>query len=162
MASQFRVENVVGQDEWQSNFGPMLGWKLICRDLSSDRSGPVEINSKPEYSYKPGDTFWAEHKGERNGAAKLKRVQPPPGFTFAPGRDSTMPPLPSGLPSAHKPPESGKIPYEKAAAVYKRIASDFDKEHGYEHQYATTLFLAWLNGKIADPLEEPTETSWSD
>lgn len=160
MASQFRVEKIVGQQPWESQFGKMVEWTMIVRDLGTDRSGPASVNARPDNPYAVGETFWAEHKGMRNGNAKLKRVQPPPGAAAASA--------PAGAPAPQAGGRSHAVPYEKAVEVYKRMASDFDKEHGYEHTYATTLFLAWLNGKIADPeaarLEEPEddEPQWGD
>ena len=156
MPSQFRVEKIVGQEPWESNFGKLIEWQMICRDLATDRSGPVSVNAKPDHPYNVGDSFWAEHKGMRNGAAKLKRVQPPPGAAAAPA---------AGAPAGQPPAPSHARPYEKAVEVYKRMASDFDKEAGYPPEYATTMMIAWLNGKIADPEqkhEEDDEPQWGD
>jgi hypothetical protein len=147
MPSQFRVEKIVGQEEWKSQYGPMVDWSMICRDLATDRSGPVSINAKPDNPYEVGQTFWAEHKGMRGGMAKLKRVQPPPGAASAPATVAG----PSSAAPTHT------RPYEKAVEVYKRMASDFDKEAGYPPEYATTLFIAWLGGKVADPEQQHEE-----
>lgn len=158
MASQFRVEKIVNQQPWESQFGKMVEWTMIVRDLGTDRSGPASVNARPDNPYAVGETFWAEHKGMRNGNAKLKRVQPPPGAVAAAA--------PSGAPAAGG--RSHAVPYEKAVEVYKRMASDFDKEHGYPPEYSTTLFIAWLQGKIADPeawsADEPEgpEPQWGD
>lgn len=152
MPSQFRVEKIVGQEPWESQYGKMIEWQMICRDLASDRSGPVAVNAKPDNPYEVGATFWAEHKGMRNGMAKLKRVQPPPGAAAAP---------PAVTPQA----PAHARPYEKAVEVYKRMSADFDRESGYPPEYATTLFIAWLGGKIADPeqrREEDEEPQWGD
>jgi len=153
MPSQFRVEKIVGQEPWESNFGKLVEWQMICRDLATDRSGPVSVNAKPDHPYNVGDSFWAEHKGMRNGAAKLKRVQPPPGAASAP---ATV--VGPGAPTHAR-------PYEKAVEVYKRMSADFDKEAGYPPEYATTIFIAWMQGKIADPEpqhEEDEEPPWGD
>ncbi len=141
---QYRVEKVVGREEWKGNQGKMIGWKLIVRNLATDREGNASINSIPANSYKAGDTFWATDNGERDGFLKLKRVAPPQDVP-APSMPSTAGAIYAGLASA------SRVPYTKALAVYKRFAQDLDTEHGYNYTYATTLFLAWLNGKIADP-----------
>lgn len=142
MPSQFTVEKVVGEQEWESAHGKMIEWNLICRDLATDRSGPVSINSTPKNSYAAGQTFWAEHVGLRNGQAKLKRVSPPPG--------AVAQPQPFAVPASKEArlPVSTGASYEQAIEIYKRIAADLD---GYEHTYVTTVFLGWLNGKIAAP-----------
>lgn len=159
MASQFRIEKIVGQEPWESQYGKMIEWRMVVRDLATDRSGPCSVNAKPDNPYSVGETFWAEHNGMRNGVAKLKRVKPPPGAPAAEPR-AEGPGLAGGRPHA--------VPYEKAVEVYKKMAADFDKEHGYEHTYATTMFLAWLGGKIADPEAwqpnepEGPEPEWGD
>ncbi len=158
---QYRVEKVVGREEWKGNQGKMVGWKLIVRNLATDRDGNASINSIPANSYKAGDQFWADALGERDGFLKLKRVAPPQGAVAPPrletleeGRRSGNPPLQlHGYAPEH--PQTrmydNAIPYSKALAAYKRFAQDLDTEHGYNYTYATTLFLAWLNGKVADP-----------
>lgn len=159
MASQFRVEKIVGQEPWESQYGKMVEWKMICRDLATDRSGPCSVNAKPDNPYTVGETFWAEHAGMRNGSAKLKRVKPPPGAATAPAAASAPTPQAGG--------RSHAVPYEKAVEVYKRMASDFDREHGYQPEFATTMFIAWLKGQIADPEQqrdepEEPEPQWGD
>lgn len=154
MPSQFRVEKIVGNEEWKGQYGPMVQWDMICRDLSTDRSGPVSVNAKPGNPYAVGQSFWAESQGEKNGRVKLKRVQPPPGASAAP---SAAAPQAGGRTAA--------VPYEKAVEVYKRMAADFDKEAGYPPEYPTTLFIAWMQGKIADPEpkhEDDDEAQWGD
>lgn len=163
MANQYRVEKVLGSEQFEGQFGTLTNWILSCRDLSSDRVGNVSINAKPENAYEAGQTFWAESKGAKGGVLKLKRVAPP--------RDGVQPAAqsPASLPVAG---DGGKIPYVKALAAYKRFASDLSTEEGYPHEYATTMFLAWIKGQVGDPppkiqrpdpqKDEPDEAPWPE
>jgi hypothetical protein len=147
MATQFRVEKVVGQDTWDSNFGPMIGWKLVVRNLSNDQVGNAALNSKPGNKYEPGQTFWADLQGEKGGVVKLKRVKPPEGAAPTPSAGSS-----NG--------SSGAVPYSKALRAYQRFHEDLTVP-----EHATTLFIAWLKGQVGDPpVREPGEDEpvWGD
>jgi hypothetical protein len=112
----------------------MKGYKLVVRNLSNDQTGNASINCKPNFSYEVGQTFWAEAQGEKNGVVKLKRVKSPEGVaqrTAAPSNTKTA------------------VPYEKALHVYRRFAEDLNV-----HEMATSMFIAWLRGDVADPLPE--------
>jgi hypothetical protein len=153
MAFQFKVVQVYGSDDWQSDYGPMKGWKLVVQNLTTGQSGYAEINSKPDNAYKEGDTFWADIQGERAGVPKLKRVQPPRDGQGAAAPSAPPPaanpfgaPAPASRPASTSNGSSGPVPYSKALVVYRRFADDLSTP-----EHATTMFLAWLKGQVSDP-----------
>lgn len=153
MAQRYRVDKIYGQEQWDSKFGPMISWQLGVTNLDTNVAGYCEINSKPERPYKTGDQFWADQVGERGGIPKLKRQQPPREGGFPPQGQAQ----PGGPPAQFGAKRNGNTghapsggrqaqPYDKALAVYRRFAEDLTVP-----EHATSMFIAWLRGDVADP-----------
>lgn len=164
MAMQYRVEQIHGSSPWDSQYGQMIGWQLGVTNLTTDAKQFVEINSKQSSApYAVGQMFWADVQSERAGVPKLKRIKPPDPGAYQPAPQQQAQPV-QGVGSAppawdratqNRPPAPSRItpqhieraiPYAKAVAVYSRMTQDMNVD-----THATTLFLAWLRGDIADP-----------
>jgi len=71
-----RVEEVIEQDEFQTQHGSLLGWKFRATDLGTNESVMLGINTKPNNAVKVGDTFDFEPSGKFAGVYTLgKRAQ---------------------------------------------------------------------------------------
>lgn len=150
---QYEVVKVNGSSNWQSSYGPMIGWQITCRNIATGGEKFCEINSKPDKVYKVGDTFWADVVGERAGVPKLKRVQPPQDQGGA---------APQGKP--YRPAEQGSqtqsqsgVEFNEALTVFMNIARAVDAAapdwavEEVKGGWSSTLFIAWQNGKVQRP-----------
>lgn len=148
MAQRYRVDKIYGQEPWDSKFGPMIGWQLGVTNLDTNVAGYCEINGKPERPYRVGDQFWADQVGERGGIPKLKRQQPPREGGFPPqgGAPQGSAPASFGAKRNGNGNSGGGKPYAKALAAYKQFAADLEVP-----EHATSMFIAWLRGDVADP-----------
>jgi len=150
---RFTVTAVTNVNEFDSNYGKMLGWTLNVTHPDGQPE-TITINSKPDRKYSIGDSFDAERNGrEYKGVFQYKRSQP--GFGAAPAQTA---------PQTAKTPQNGanaqgggfsmgggtgktKMAYGDAVALYARVAQDVN-----EPGHATTLFLSILKGDIENPL----------
>lgn len=142
---EYEVTRVDGSHEWSSNYGPMVGWDLSCRNVRTGAEKAVSVNSKPGNEYKVGQKFWAEYKGERAGVVQLKRVQPPQG-----GGGYRGSPQGSGRAQSAPQGQSGPIPFAEAVEVLAECIRTAEAIGGTP-EHGTTLYLGWLRGDVAKP-----------
>lgn len=165
MAFQYRVTKVHGSDQWTSNYGPMIGWKLQVDNLSTGASQFVEINSKVgSRPYEVGNTFYADVVGERAGVPKLKRANPPPD-QGAPSQPSVAPaqaPLPMQQQAARGPaPTARGVGFDLALEVLMTCAAHVDQHAPMwatpesRASWATALFISWQRGDVQRPTPVP-------
>jgi hypothetical protein len=139
----FKVLVVEGSDQFSTQHGPMLGWKLTCKDLDSGAPETIEINSKPGNAYKPGDEFYAEPTGKAyKGVGKYKRVQPPNGGGNSHAASGGARSAGGGRP------QRPVMPYQDAVALLRKLRELED----IRPESQTTLFLGILRGEISNPL----------
>jgi len=151
-----RVEEVIEQDEWQSQHGPMWGWKVRALDLATDEQVYIGLNSKPgnvltvgtEFEFTPnGKTVGVYRSGKREQAGN----RPPAASTKAPAKPA------SGAANAatghsHAAPtmsQSVAVFFDCATAIAEARAKlpEGDRDLLGPGQ-VTTLFLGRLDGRI--------------
>jgi len=154
-----RVEEIIEQDEFQTQHGTLCGWKFRAVDENNNECF-LGINTKPGRALTPGTEFDFEPSGKVVGVYTLgKRAQnqgtgPNPyggGPQRSPQRPATSgtpqrPQAPSGHANAPQPP-SRPVPTEsQAVAAFKRINAALGVTG--DSGQATTIFLGLLRGDI--------------
>lgn len=150
---RYRVQSIVKQEQWSSNFGPMLSFDLGCLNLDSGQPEIIQINSKPDRPYSVGAEFHADWTGkEFNGVKKMKRTQPPQGNgTQSSGQPVSSPAeAPTGFMLGGGTPKPAAMPYADAALLLKRLLDDFGPAAS---EY---VFRAVLRGEVENPVKPKT------
>lgn len=147
MPTKFTVQRVANVNEFQSQNGPMYGFKLDCFHENGEPE-TIEINAKSADRYKAGIVFWGEPTGkEFKGIKKYKAVQAPD----APPRGSQNAPQSSPAPAtAVSAPNHKAMDYASASLLLKRCLDDFGPT-GCE-----VVFRLILEGKIENPVRAKT------